>query len=335
METVAVLGSGGWGTAIAVLLARDPERRVRLWCASVSTCRSIQDQRENGRQLPGVPIPAEVHVTDSPEEAVSNADLWIIAIPTAHLRVTLGRFQAHAPVSVPVVSLTKGLEIATFRRPSEIIREVLGATQMAVLSGPSHAEEVSRGMPTSVSVAADSAGLADQVQVLFNTERFRVYTNPDLVGVELSGALKNVIGIAAGICDGLGYGDNAKSALVTRGLVEIARFGKQWGAHPETFQGLAGMGDLITTCFSPHGRNRRLGERLGRGESLEQILAGSSMVVEGVGTTRSVQEIACQHGIELPIIHAVYRVLFENKPPLEAVSELMERRLRSERELYD
>ena len=334
LKTVAVLGAGGWGTAVTVLLAQDPSRRVRLWSAREESGRLLRERRENVRLLPGVPIPAPVELTTSPEAAVAGADVWVSAVPTAYLRATLGRFAAWAPLCVPVVSLTKGLETDTFRRPSEIIAEVLGGPPVAVLSGPSHAEEVARGLPTSVVVAAADPELAAAVQVLFNTDRFRVYTNDDLPGVELAGALKNVIGIAAGIGDGLGFGDNAKSALLTRGLVEMTRFGVALGARPETFHGLAGMGDLITTCFSRHGRNRLLGERLGRGERLADILAGTPKVAEGVGTCRSVHDQAARLGLEMPITRSLYQVLFEGKSPQAGVEELMARRLRSERELF-
>ncbi|MCE9534376.1 MAG: NAD(P)-dependent glycerol-3-phosphate dehydrogenase, partial [Planctomycetes bacterium] len=250
--------------------------------------------------------------------------------PTVHLRTTLTRFRGLCRADQAIVSLTKGIEIDTFRRPSEIIREVLGSERVAVLSGPSHAEEVCRGMPTSLVVASTDVSLALDVQKRFMSERFRVYTSPDIVGVEISGALKNVIGIAAGIGDGLGFGDNAKSALMTRGLIEMARFGGALGADHSTFYGLAGMGDLITTCMSPHGRNRRVGERLGKGERLTEILASTPMVAEGVTTARSVHECTSSRGLVMPIMTVVYQVLYEDKPPLAAVTELMTRLPRSE-----
>src|SRR5947209_5575717 len=247
--TIAVLGDGAWGTATAILLACNPGHRVRLWSARAGNGRLLHERRENVHYLPGVPIPESVELTTDEAAAVEGAALWVSAVPTVYLRPTLSRFRS-LPHRAPVVSLTKGIEIDTFRRPSEIIEEVLGVDRVAVLSGPSHAEEVSRGMPTSVSAASPDAALATEVQRRFSNDRVRVYTNPDVIGVELAGALKNVIGIAAGVCDGLGFGDNAKSALLTRGLVEMARFGGALGAEHATFQGLAGMGDLITTCFS-------------------------------------------------------------------------------------
>jgi glycerol-3-phosphate dehydrogenase (NAD(P)+) len=322
--TFAVLGDGAWGTAIAILLAQKHHHRVRLWSARPEYGQLLRQRRENVAYLPGVPIPEAVELTADERQAVDGADLCVSAIPTVYLRPTLARFGTiRAPV--PVVSLTKGIEIDTFRRPSEIVAEVLGVERVAVLSGPSHAEEVSRGMPTSVVAASPDAGLALDVQRRFSTERFRIYTNPDVVGVELASALKNVIGIAAGICDGLGFGDNAKSALLTRGLVEMARFGVALGAEHATFHGLAGMGDLITTCFSPHGRNRRVGERLGRGEKLSDILASTPMVAEGVTTAKSVYERTRRMGLEMPIMAGVYEVLYEGKPPLVGVRDLMAR----------
>jgi glycerol-3-phosphate dehydrogenase (NAD(P)+) len=322
----AILGDGAWGTSIALLLAQNPAHRVTLWSAREENGRLLRERRENVRLLPGVPIPDSIHLTTDVREAVDRGrDLWIAAIPTVYLRATLQSFAQVRP-GAPVLSLAKGLERESFRRPSQIIAEVLGAERVAVLSGPSHAEEVSRGLPTTLVVASADLELAQWVQQRFATERFRVYTNLDPVGVELAGALKNVIGIAAGISDGLGLGDNAKSALLTRGLVEMTRFGVAQGGEPETFHGLAGMGDLITTCISPHGRNREVGLRLGRGERPEQILASMTKVAEGVWTTHSVHERAGHMGIEMPITEQVFQVLYRNKDPRTAVSELMLRR---------
>jgi glycerol-3-phosphate dehydrogenase (NAD(P)+) len=288
--------------------------------------------RENVRLLPGVPVPASIELTTDLGEAAAGADLWVAAVPTVYLRGTLGPI---APAlrgrDVPVLSLAKGLESETFQRPSEILRELLGVRRVAVLSGPSHAEEVSRGLPTSVVVASADLDLARWVQEHFSTDRFRVYINHDEVGVELGGALKNVIGIAAGISDGLGLGDNATAALVTRGLVEMARFGVALGAEHQTFFGLAGLGDLLTTCVSRHGRNRLVGQRLGQGETLAAILASMPMVAEGVYTASSLYVRAHNMGIEMPIATEVYRVLYEGKGPAQAVADLMRRELTTEK----
>ncbi len=327
----AILGDCAWGTAIALLLAQTPDHAVTLWSAREENGRLLQQRRENVRLLPGVPIPEGIRLTTDIGQAVDAADLWIAAVPTAFLRPTLSRVARQVKPGPPVLSLVKGLENDTFLRPSEIITQLLGVEQVAVLSGPSHAEEVSRGQPTSVVVAGPDIELIRWIQQHFRTDRFRVYTNLDLVGVELGGALKNIIGIAAGISDGLGFGDNTRAALMTRGLVEMTRFAVACGAEPQTFTGLAGMGDLITTCVSRHGRNRAVGERLGRGEKLAGILAGMSMVAEGVYTTRSVYQRAHQMGIDMPITTEVYRVLYEDKDPRLAVTDLMLRRPKGEK----
>jgi glycerol-3-phosphate dehydrogenase (NAD(P)+) len=229
------------------------------------------------------------------------------------------------PREVPVLSVVKGIEFGTFARPSQIIDGTLGARIVSVLSGPSHAEELALGLPASVVISGPSHDLNDRLRDLLSHQTFRVYTSSDALGVELAGALKNILGIAAGICDGLGFGDNAKAALLTRGLVEIARLGVDLGGNRETFYGLAGVGDVVTTCYSPYGRNRSLGERIGRGETLEQILAGMVNVAEGVPTTKSVYSLARVRGVEMPITTELYQVLFEKKPPRAAVVDLMVR----------
>jgi glycerol-3-phosphate dehydrogenase (NAD(P)+) len=334
LTTFTVLGDGSWGTAIALLLARNSAHRVRLWSARSENGQILQKHRENVKFLPGVSIPQTIQLTCDIREAVADADFWISAIPTKYLRSTLSRIQDELASGVripPVVSLTKGMEMHTLRRPSEIITELLGVEEVIVLSGPSHAEEVCRSLPCSVVVAGGNPALAAQVQTHFSTERFRVYTNLDPVGVELAGALKNVIGIAAGACDGLGYGDNAISALITRGLVEMTRFGVALGAEASTFAGLAGLGDLITTCFSKHGRNRSVGQRLATGEKLREILATSIMVAEGVTTAQAVHDRAAGMRLDMPITTEVYRVLYEDKNPRDAVNDLMLRSPKGER----
>lgn len=325
----AVLGSGAWGTAIAMILAQNPQHRVALWSARADHA-DWHARRENVRLLPGVAIPQSILLTTDIGQAVEAADLLVAAVPTAYLRSTLLRIAAAIPRATPLLSLVKGLENHTFLRPTQIALEVLGPRSVAVLSGPSHAEEVSRGLPTTLVAASEDLTLARSVQQSFSTERFRVYTNLDLVGVELAGALKNVIGIAAGINDGLGLGDNSKSALLTRGLAEMARLGVALGANSETFWGLAGMGDLITTCISRHGRNRAVGERLARGEKLADIQASMPAVAEGVFTARSVYEKSLTMGIAMPISTEVYRIVHEAKNPRVAVNDLMVRELRSE-----
>lgn len=332
LTTIAILGDGAWGTAIALLLAQDPQYRIRLWSARAENGRLLQKHRENVCLLPGVAIPPAVQLTTDIGQAVADADLWVAAIPTVYLRTTLTRIAAAVQAGPPVLSLAKGLENDTFLRPTEIVTQVLGVEKTVVLSGPSHAEETSRGLPASVVAASGDLELARWIQQLFRGERFRVYTNPDPVGVELAGALKNIIGIAAGINDGLGLGDNAKAALLTRGLVEMTRFGVALGAQARTFTGLAGLGDLITTCISPHGRNHRLGQRLAHGEHWTDIQTTMTMVAEGAFTARSVHQRAGQMGIDMPITTEVYRVLYENKDPRTAVTELMLREPKGEME---
>ncbi len=333
-KTIAILGDGAWGTAIAVMLSQQSSQRIRLWSAFAANAALLRTHRENVRLLPGIRIPPQVHLTESVDEAVAEADYWVIAIPCVYLRATLERFRALTPVQVPVLSLTKGIEIRSFQRPSEIVTECLGTTQVTVLSGPSHAEEVSRGLPTSVVIAGQDQNLVGELQRMFNSIRFRVYSSTDVIGVELAGALKNVIAIAAGVCDGLGFGDNAKSALLTRSLAEMTRFGIQLGAEAHTFSGMAGMGDLVTTCFSRHSRNRRLGEQLSQGQTLAAIQAGTPKVAEGVGTCRAVHMRAQALQIDLPITCAVHAVLFEGVAPRDAVNALMQRELRHEHDGY-
>ncbi len=318
------------GTACAIVLAEKPEQRVSLWARNADHASEMVKTRENKRLLPGITIPDSIEVTSDISAAVADSDLLVMAVPTAFLRNCLSEISVHLTDDRPVVSVIKGIENETFQRPSEIIGEVLGSRAVVSLSGPSHAEEITRRLPASVVAASGDLALARRVQQTFTTDRFRVYTNVDIIGVELAAALKNVIAIAAGICDGLGYGDNAKSALMTRGLVEMTRFGTSLGAEAQTFTGLAGMGDLITTCASPYSRNRKVGERLGAGETLEEILESMDAVAEGVWTTRSVHELAEQRGIEMPITAEVFSVLFEDKRAAEATNSLMMRPPRDE-----
>lgn len=329
-KKISILGSGAMATACSILLAEQEDQAVTLWARSPDHARDLREHRENRRLLPNVPFPDKVEISSDIDEAISGADFLVAAIPTKFLRPALEKIADHLNDDRPVISVIKGIENETFMRPSEIIADVLGNRAVVALGGPSHAEEIGRRLPASVVAASGDITLAREVQQMFNTDRFRVYTNLDIIGVELAGALKNVVAIAAGICDGQGFGDNAKSALLTRGLVEITRFGVALGAEPLTFSGLAGMGDLITTCISPYGRNRMVGERLGQGEKLAEILENMDAVAEGVTTTHSVFELAEQREIEMPITTEVYRVLFENKSPAEATDSLMLRPPRTE-----
>lgn len=331
VRKIAVLGDGAMGTACALLAHLRGIPQVSLWSALAENGAILQQHRENILLLPGVRIPEPIVLTMDAEVALAESELILIAIPTVYLRSTLVRMSALLQkVTTPMVSVAKGLEMGTFLRPTEIIAAIAGERPLAVLSGPCHAEEVARGKPTGLVAASRDLALAAMVQRCFHGGAVRIYTGPDIIGVELAAALKNVIGIAAGISDGLGYGDNAKSALLTRALVEMTEFGVRHGAEAQTFFGLAGMGDLITTCISPHGRNRSLGFRLGQGETLQQIQASTPKVAEGVYTAKSVQERCNAVGLEMPICSAVYRVLYENQPPRAAVQDLLAREPRSE-----
>ena len=330
MTKITVLGSGAMATACAILLAEHEDQYVSMWARNAERANQIQQSRENRRLLPGVMLPERIEVTSDIELALHETEYIVAAIPTQFLRTCLQEMRSHLKSNRPMISVIKGIENETFMRPSEIITEVLGSRAIVAIGGPSHAEEISRRMPATVVAASGDLGLARQVQKMFNTERFRVYTNLDLIGVELAAALKNVIAIAAGISDGQGFGDNAKSSLMTRGLVEMTRFGQRFGAESGTFAGLAGIGDLITTCVSPYGRNRGVGVRLGKGETLSQILTSMDAVAEGVATAKSVFDVADQEGIEMPITAEVFRVLYEGRPVGDATRSLMLRPLRSE-----
>jgi glycerol-3-phosphate dehydrogenase (NAD(P)+) len=329
MRRVAILGAGGMGTALALLFHKTV-RSVQLWSRDPAHAAELARTRVNDRHLPGIRLPDGIEVTPNACDATGGADLIVAAIPSAFLRATLADLGERVPVKIPVLSVVKGIENATFARPSQIIAATLGPRSVAVLSGPSHAEELARGLPASVVVGGSDDALNRAVRDTLNHGMFRVYTNPDAIGVELAGALKNILGLAAGICDGLGFGDNAKAALLTRGLVEISRFAVHLGAQPATFYGLAGVGDLITTCCSPFGRNRAVGERIGRGEPPDAVLAGMVNVAEGVPTARSVHDQARQRGIEMPITDEVERILFHGKSPRDAVTDLMLRLPREE-----
>lgn len=326
-EHVAVLGAGSWGTALAILLANNGHS-VRLWARNPAVTKEINEERTNRHYLPGVTVPGRVIATPDLEWAVKETRVVVLVVPSHAVRATMGLLRPVIPPDAILVNTAKGLEVESLLRLSQVITEELPAemhARVTVLSGPSHAEEVSRGLPTAVVVAAHRRQYAEIVQDLFMGPAFRVYTNPDMVGVELGGALKNVIALATGITDGLGLGDNTRAALMTRGLAEIARLGIEMGAKPLTFAGLAGVGDLIVTCGSMHSRNRRAGIELGKGKPLQQVLAGMGMVVEGVRTTQAAYRIAEKYGVEIPITQQVYRVLFEGQRAADGVPELMRR----------
>ncbi len=328
MNRVCVLGAGSWGTTLAVHLA-EAGHSVAVWGNDRAELADLAEHRENRKFLAGIRLPEAVKVQPELKEALAGAEFTLFVVPSQAVREVAERVRAAGHWGVPV-SASKGLEQGTLARMSEVIAGGLGDAAPVVLTGPSHAEEVSRGIPTIVVAACRERVRAEAVQQLCATARFRVYTNDDVVGCEVGAALKNVIAIAAGVCDGLGYGDNTKGALLTRGLAEIARLGVAMGGRRETFFGLTGMGDLITTAMSRHSRNRHVGERLGRGESLEQALGAMWMVAEGVHTARAARELGRRHGVEMPIAEQVCALLFEGRTPLEAMGALMARDLKRE-----
>ncbi len=329
---ISILGDGGWGTALAVLSHRKGHE-VRLWGAFPDYLEEMRRTRENRKFLPGVKIAPEIQLVSSLEEAFKQGDVIVLAIPTQFLRNVLYKVRPHVKPEHLIVSVAKGLERRTNFLPSQVISSQIHAERLAVLSGPSHAEEVARNLPSCVVAASQRHEVAVEVQDVFMDVRFRVYTVEDVLGVELGAALKNVVAIAAGICDGLGYGSNTKAALLSRGLLEIMRLGVRMGASPNTFFGLSGLGDLVTTCISEFGRNRHVGEELGRGKRLSEILASMEQVAEGVETTRSAVDLAKREGVEMPIVQEVFKVLFEDKDAREAVDDLMLRDPKRELEL--
>ncbi|MFO1489615.1 MAG: NAD(P)H-dependent glycerol-3-phosphate dehydrogenase [Kiritimatiellia bacterium] len=316
-----ILGDGGWGTALALVLHRNGAD-VTVWGIIPPTSRAWW-RRAATSFLPGVDLPPEIAWTSDCARAADRADLIVVAIPSRFYRDTLGRFRGIIGGKQTVVSVSKGLR--EDRRLSEIAEEVLGHPAVAALSGPSHAEEVARGIPTAVVAACREPARATSVQQAFNGSGFRVYTSDDVIGVEVGGAIKNVIAIAAGACDGIGFGDNTKAALMTRGLVEIARLGASLGAKPATFYGLSGMGDLIVTCGGRRSRNRSVGERIGQGETLDRIQASMQMIAEGVPNAITAQALARHRGVDTPIIDEVNRVLYEGKSPRQALIDLLSR----------
>ncbi|MGI6364419.1 MAG: NAD(P)H-dependent glycerol-3-phosphate dehydrogenase [Bacillota bacterium] len=334
-KDIAVLGAGGWGTAVALVLARKGHK-VTIWARRPEFCAYLQQQRENSQYLPGVLLPSKIEITSDLGAAVSSKEVVVIATPAKAVRTTIEACKDHLDSRPVIVSLSKGFERETFLRCSQVLAEVTGdAGRIVVLSGPNHAEEVARDIPTATVVAGNDPVTAELVQEIFMTPKFRVYTNPDIIGVEVAGALKNIIALAAGVCDGLGYGDNSKAALMTRGIAEIARMGVKLGAQPLTFAGLAGIGDLIATCTSKHSRNWRTGFALGKGESLESILGRTGMVVEGVATTEAAAQLAQKLEVSMPITTALWEVIFACKSPHQAVSELMMRGKANEIEEID
>jgi glycerol-3-phosphate dehydrogenase (NAD(P)+) len=333
MKAISVLGAGSWGIAVANLLASEGNA-VTLWMHAPTTPKDLAVTREDKSRLPGIKINPAINLTDDLKQATQECEVIFVAVPAQKMRALCEHLTETGRSVRILVTLAKGIEVGSQQRMSEVVRDALGVgvENVIAVSGPSHAEEVARQIPTSVVAAGHSPEAVIEIQRLLSTPLFRVYASDDLIGVELGGALKNPIAVAAGMLYGLKLGDNTMGALLTRGLAEITRLGLRMGARNETFAGLSGLGDLVTTCVSQHSRNRQVGERIGKGEKLKDILASMSMVAEGVETTRAAVRLAEQHRVEMPITQQVHKVLFEDKPPTEALSELMTRELK--REVY-
>ena len=331
MDKIAILGSGSWGTALGKILA-EKGYTVLIWGRNKNVIEDININRENSRYLKSIKLPASLNATENIEEALQDADIVILAVTSQSNRETLNRIKNLVKDSIIIVNVSKGLEINTNKRASEISEEILPYNKFVALSGPSHAEEVAVNMPTTIVSASRSGEAMIRVQELFVGTSVRVYTNSDVTGVELAGAFKNIIALGIGIIDGLGFGDNTKAAMMTRGLVEIVRLSVEMGADISTFFGLAGMGDLIVTCTSPHSRNRRAGILIGRGYSLEEVKNEINMVVEGINATKIAYELSRKLNIDMPIVNEMYKVIFENGEIKNAIANLMSRDKKHENE---
>ena len=322
MAKVSVLGAGSWGTALSLLLCKNGHE-VTLWSALEDEVRMLCEKREHESKLPGVRLPEDMKITADLEDSLQDPDVAVLAVPSPFTRSTAHRMAPFVKKGQIIVNVAKGVEEHTLMTLSEIISEEIPQADVCVLSGPSHAEEVGKGLPTTCVVSAEKRETAEYLQGIFMSPVFRVYTTPDILGVELGGALKNVIALAAGTADGLGYGDNTKAALITRGIAEISRLGTKMGARAETFYGLSGIGDLVVTCASVHSRNRKAGYLMGKGYTMQQAMDEVKMVVEGVYSAKAAKSLAEKYDVEMPIIMEVNKVLFEDKPASDAVRDLM------------
>jgi len=333
-KNIAIIGAGSWGTALAIHLAKSGHK-VKMWSVFKEEVDMINKVREHTDKLPGVPIPNGVAATDDVQQAIDGADAVVMVVPSHTIRANSKDISKYIKDGTIVVSCSKGIEEGTGLRLSEIIKQEIPQCEVVALSGPSHAEEVSREVPTAVVAASENIKAAEFVQDIFMSPKFRVYTNSDIIGVELGGSLKNSIALCAGISDGLGFGDNTKAALMTRGIAEITRLGVSMGARRETFAGLAGIGDLIVTCTSMHSRNRRAGILIGQGKSLKEAVDEVKMVVEGVTTTKAAYELAMKKEVVMPITTEAYNVLFNGKNAKQAVADLMTRDKKNEVEILE
>ena len=328
-KRIGVIGAGSFGTALAMTLT-GKGHQVKIWGRKQAQLELMEETRENPHYLPGVVLPDELKMAFRLEEALGGADVAVFSVPAQTFRDVFARAMPYLKPDTVVVNVAKGIEKGTLLRLSQVARQLMPQVRYVALSGPSHAEEVARNLPTTVAVAAEDEELAAEVQVVFNTERLRVYRNSDMAGVELGGALKNIIALGAGVSDGLGYGDNAKAALMTRGITEMCRLGTCLGADIETFSGLTGIGDLIVTCTSMHSRNRRCGILIGKGTPPDEATRQIGMVVEGISTAEAAWALAQHHGIEMPITESIYKVIHKEMEARDAVNYLMNREMKNE-----
>jgi glycerol-3-phosphate dehydrogenase (NAD(P)+) len=331
-EPIGIVGGGAWGTALALLLS-DKGHTVTLWMYEKDLAEETARTRENRVYLPGFTFPASITVTSSLETAVRDKPFVLSVVPSHTVRTVSAQFSPFLDQNTVIISASKGIEIETLKPLAEVFQDTLPQRyhdRLCFLSGPSFAREVAKKMPTAVALASSDPEIGKQAQRILSTAYFRVYTNPDVIGVELGGAVKNVIAIAAGVLEGLGFGHNTMAALITRGLAEMARLGSAMGANPRTFSGLAGMGDLVLTCTGDLSRNRTLGVRLGKGEKIDDVITGMKTVAEGVKTAKATRELARKHQIEMPVVEEVYRILYEGKDPQQALRDLMTRGLKDE-----
>ncbi len=328
---ITIIGAGSWGIALSLLLHKNGHK-ISLWSPFPEESAMLDSKREYPAKLPGIIIPPDIVCTSDLDKAATDAEMFVLVTPSQNIRESARKISGFVKKDAIIVCCSKGMEEDTGKRLSEVIAEELPQAKIAILSGPSHAEEVARNIPTAVVVSSTDINVADAVQNIFMSPAFRVYTNPDIIGVEIGGAIKNIIALSAGISDGLGFGDNTKAALMTRGLAEIARLGVALGGKKDTFFGLSGMGDLIVTCTSMHSRNRRAGQLIGKGNSLEETLKEVGMVVEGVFAVKAAYRLSEKLDVLMPITASAYGVLFENKDPREAFVELMARDKKSESE---
>lgn len=322
MYNIGIIGGGSWGTALAILL-RNNGHNVDMWLRNKEQLKEIKETGENKKYLPNIFLPEDMNISNDIEEVIYNKDLLVLAVPSHAVRQTLNKYKALIKKNQVLVNVAKGIENDTLYRISQIAKEILPENAYAMLSGPSHAEEVANDMPTTVVAASYEKKVAEHVQDVFMSPSFRVYTNPDVIGVELGGALKNVIALGAGISDGLEYGDNTKAALMTRGIIEIARLGEKMGANELTFAGLSGIGDLIVTCTSRHSRNRRAGILIGQGKKLDEVIESVGMVVEGIKTTKSTYQLSEKYNVKMPITNEIFGVLYKGKDVKNSVFNLM------------